>query len=302
MDPALWNPGHRPHLSSHSTCTDAEYTFFGVGDTGSHDKSGEQHDGSDSHLFNEALSDSSTDFNVDHLAGLWSTSSTEGGMQYLVMPHGVPTPPRSASHTSMVPGTMTGLSGGPSPVLSRCDAIPPSELQRPGGNSSSRCSRQCLYTITLLLEEIEQRMHSMRPPRLEGVLSWQKEACQKCIQVLHCQNCYASSEHMMLLIMFCDKLIMLTQKLLWHTADESGFHGSIPMRDYEINDPNEMVACIRFLSGHCVKKIAQLLAGVKMSPAVEGKQVQLMMVRNIELQVAKTLNAVQEHIAEFVNF
>ncbi|KAI9168059.1 hypothetical protein HJFPF1_04203 [Paramyrothecium foliicola] len=106
---------------------------------------------------------------------------------------------------------------------------------------------------------------------------------------------------MMLLIMFCDKLIMLTQKLLWHTSDESSFYGSISMRDYEIDDPNEMIAFVRFFSGYCVKKIAQLLAGIKSSPAIVGKQVQLVMIRNIEQQVAKTMAGIKENLSIFVD-
>jgi hypothetical protein len=231
------------------------------------------------------------DFNVD-MDALWSVTSAES-LSYLGA-HDAPTPSASASHISLLP--TSGLSGSSS-ISSRLEGVGDFKIS----NGNNRCARQCLYTITPLLEEVEHRMHSMKPPRLEGILSWQKEACQTCFAVLHCPTCYSSSEHMMLLIMFCDKLIMLTQKLLWHTTDESSFHGPISMRDYEMNDPNEMIAFVRFFSGYCVKKIAQLLAGVKSSPAIEGKQVQLMMIRNIEQQVAKTLNGIRDNISVFVD-
>ncbi|KAI0195874.1 hypothetical protein F4808DRAFT_464121 [Astrocystis sublimbata] len=144
-------------------------------------------------------------------------------------------------------------------------ALFPTELAT-GADSGTRRDCRCLHTITPLLEEVEERMHTMRPPRLEGILAWQKNACVKCAQVLGCPACYASSEHMMLLIMFSDKLVILTQKLIQLTAVESSFQGTIlPVRDYEICDPAEVVGLVRLLGGMCIKHVAKLLVCIKSS-------------------------------------
>ncbi|KAH9993649.1 hypothetical protein F4779DRAFT_637304 [Xylariaceae sp. FL0662B] len=159
-------------------------------------------------------------------------------------------------------------------------------------NTSSKCAGQCIHTITLLIEELETLFHAMKPHKLEAVLSWQKKACDKCSSMLRCKTCYASPEQMMLLIMVCDKLIMLSRKLLWYALDASKSDCSLLVGEYEVEEHDERLAIIRHLSIYRVRSVAKLVADIKASPAVDGKQVQLMMLRNIEQQAERTINEV----------
>ncbi|KAI0407182.1 hypothetical protein F4802DRAFT_595407 [Xylaria palmicola] len=270
LDPDLLNDALGQALSSHSM--DAEFHFLDTETSiGTVEKS--THVGGDGDIFHDPLI---ADFNAS-LAAFWSIPASYTDT------HGFPTPPRADSFSSLM--TTVNIPA-PIPITS--------------GTHLDKCARQCLSTVTPLLEEVENLTHSMMPDRLEAVLAWHKRACEKCLQVLRCQRCYSSSELMMLIVMLCDKLIMLTKKLLWHTLDEAHFGDPIRIREYETADPGEIIAIFRLLSSHRVKDIGKLLASIKASPAVEGKQVQLIMIRNMEQQVTRTLEGIKECLTGFV--
>ncbi|TGJ85003.1 hypothetical protein E0Z10_g3716 [Xylaria hypoxylon] len=272
------------HATLHANSNDAELSFF-AGETIGSIESSMVNLAGDTHEYDESLT--STDFNVG-LATSWSFSSTKA------FPFPDAQGPATTSDLTSYPSSQHAHEAStPFPISSRSQA---QFEQKTLQYSNQQCDDRCLFTITPLLEEIEDRMQNMKPPRLEGVLRWQKNACRKCIQVLRCRTCYPSSEHMMLLIMFCDKLIMLTQKLLSHTTDKLKFQGSYSMRDYEVSDPNEMLGLVHLLSGLCVRSIGTLLSGIKASPGVEGRQVQLVLIRNIEQQVERTMSKTKESI------
>ncbi|KAJ2986146.1 hypothetical protein NUW58_g5162 [Xylaria curta] len=243
----------------------------------------------DAHLYDEALYDSS--FNVG-LPTTWPCSSAE-------MPsfsdRGIASRPASNAYSSLIPTYDTSA-----PLL-----VPHfGEAQgRPtaGAGISNNCDRRCLLIVTPLLEIVENHMHSIKLPSPEGILEWQKSACLKCIQVLGCPACFTNSEHMMLLIMFCDKLITLVNKILSLTADNSRFQTSFQARDREINDSAEIIGVVQLLSGLGIRKIAKLLVCIKASPAVEGKEVQMMLIRNIEQRVERTVTKIKDSIVSLID-
>ncbi|KAI1074463.1 hypothetical protein F5B20DRAFT_563368 [Whalleya microplaca] len=280
LDPELLHPVPGTSLSSQS---DTDFQFF---DTGmpivGTDKSmvNDMSIRTEMDIYSDTFS--SVDFNT---AALWSTPPSTGLMS----------PNISDTTSTLTPESFTSI------IPNRYSLVPTSpsfktqtETQ---SNTSSRCAGQCVHTITLLIEELEARMHAMEPRKLEAVLSWQKQACDKCSSMLRCKTCYADLEQMMLLMMVCDKLIMLSRKLLWHTMNTSTFDCSLLVGEYEVEESNEMLAIIRHLSIYRVRSIAKLVAEIKASPAVEGKHVQLMLLRNIEQQVVKTLKGVKESFA-----
>ncbi|KAI1426562.1 hypothetical protein F5Y12DRAFT_741516 [Xylaria sp. FL1777] len=200
-------------------------------------------------------------------------------------------PSNDGTTMSSTVGSYAGQSSMPIAV----STLSPTPLL-PGRDTETepKCARQC--TVIPLLDEADDGIYNTRPERLEGALSWLKKACKQSQEVLQCQTCYSNSEQMMLLLMLCDKLIMFSRKLLWHTLDESNFQSTVTMRDYEISEPREMATVTRLLCGHQIAGISKLLAGIKISPALEGKQVHSTMIRNMEQQVSKTLESVKECI------
>ncbi|KAI0517482.1 hypothetical protein F5B22DRAFT_645663 [Xylaria bambusicola] len=280
LDSESLNEALEHQLSSHSI--DSEFHFNTETTIGAIDKPTHVI-GSDAEIVRDSLI--ATDFTAG-LTALWSipASFTDG--------QGFATSPRLDSFGSMMATTNTVA-----PVSFELASNSEPENRLGGG---AQCARQCLSTTTPLLEQIDNLTHSMAPDNLERVLSWHTQACNKCLQVLKCESCYSSSEQMMLILMLCDKLIMLTKKLLWHTLDETQFEGAFRVREYESTDPSEFIGIIRLLCSNRVRDIARLLARIEDSPAVAGKQVQLIMIRNMEQQVAKTLGGIRECLGSFI--
>ncbi|KAI1358150.1 hypothetical protein F5Y08DRAFT_345999 [Xylaria arbuscula] len=197
-----------------------------------------------------------------------------------------------ASSSSFMPGT--GMTAPTSSFSARNSNL----NSRPV--DSAECSNQCLAILTLLLEEVDNIMHNMVPDNLESVLVWHKGTCKKCLDVFQCQRCYVSWEQMMLVVMLCDKLIMLIKKLLWHTLDEKQFGCAVRIGDYETADPSERTGILRLLCTTRVKDMARLLVDIRSSPAVEGKEVHLVIIRNMEQQVARTLEGIKDCVARSI--
>ncbi|KAI0972806.1 hypothetical protein F4678DRAFT_52477 [Xylaria arbuscula] len=194
-----------------------------------------------------------------------------------------------------MPLSMNSHAASPSIPIDRFSLPPASIYLGNDAEAELKCTRQC--TITSLLEEADNGMYNTKPESLEAALSWLKSTCKQGLVILQCHTCYINPDQMMLLLMLCDKLIMFSKKMLWHTLDESYFQDPFTIRNYEISEPGEMASVIRLLFGHQIATISKLLGGIKKSPALEGKKVQAVMIRNMEQQVAKTLVSVKDCIA-----
>ncbi|GAW14477.1 hypothetical protein ANO14919_038800 [Xylariales sp. No.14919] len=234
------------------------------------------HEYEDLNLFNETISDLGVNLNT-----LWSAPEV---------------PARPGNHGSAAPLSTDSNDALPSMFIDE-STLAPSHLTPGDPENEPKCTRRCVCIITHLLEAIDDRIHNVRPTTLEGVLSWLKAACRQSLDVIQCQTCYADSEQMLLLLLLCDKLIMLDRKLLCHTMNAANFRSSVAMRDYEISEPGEMAIIIRLLCGRQMVTISKLLAGIKASPSVQGKHIQSIMIRNMEQQVAKTLVGVKDTLA-----
>ncbi|KAF5973520.1 hypothetical protein FBULB1_8266 [Fusarium bulbicola] len=85
--------------------------------------------------------------------------------------------------------------------------------------SNSACGGRCLKVMKSLLEDLETRMHEMKPCKADVTLSFQKQSCNQCTQVVRCKSCYTDPDAMLFLAMICEKLIMLNKKILWYTRE-----------------------------------------------------------------------------------
>ncbi|KAF5566254.1 hypothetical protein FNAPI_1253 [Fusarium napiforme] len=92
-------------------------------------------------------------------------------------------------------------------------------LSNPINASNSTCAGRCLKIMKSLLEELEIRMHDMKPCKADVALSFQKQSCIQCTQVVRCKSYYTDPDAMLFLVMICEKLIMLNKKIIWYTRE-----------------------------------------------------------------------------------
>ncbi|KAI1291171.1 hypothetical protein F5Y03DRAFT_46246 [Xylaria venustula] len=247
---------------------DSESTSGGVGETTSREIGNKDSPGQTMPELNSELN------------AFWSMTGALG----LSSDNGAAMPLSMDSHTTSTSISIDGFS------------LPPTSIHLGRDTEAEpKCSRQC--TITSLLEAADNSMYNSRPESLDAALSWLKSTCKQGLVILQCPTCYISPDQMMLLLMLCDKLIMFSKKMLWHTLDESYFQGPFTIGDYETSEPGETASVVRLLFGHQIAAISKLLVGIKKSPALEGKKIQSAMIQNMEQQVAKTLMGVKDCIA-----
>lgn len=169
-------------------------------------------------------------------------------------------------------------------------------------NGDDHCDSQCLESLNTLLEELETCMHDTDPCKVDSALSFQKRAYQQCSRVLLCKSCCIDSDALMILIMVCDKQVMLSKKILWYTK-EVGSSEEQPLRvgDYGMDETSESAGVIQILSAVQLRNIKLLVEGIEKGLAVaEGKSAQLMVLRSVKQQVITLLQRIKEALAKHI--
>lgn len=174
-------------------------------------------------------------------------------------------------------------------------------LGRPTNVSNSTCAGRCLRIMKSLLEELEARMHDMRPCKADVALSFQKQSCIQCSQVVRCKSCFVDPDAMMFVTMICDKLIMLNKKILWYTREGASVEQQLVVGEYEVDQIEEWGSMLQLLTAVQLRKIKALVDDIETSPAIEGRHAQLIMLRSVKQQVIALLRRIREALFKVVN-
>jgi hypothetical protein len=154
-------------------------------------------------------------------------------------------------------------------------------------HSQSIC--QCLQTMVILLEELENKSRAIDPTALDSAMAYHKEALTQCNDMLHCARCSARSEYMMLLTVVCEKLVALCEKALHQYLEhivqspkrpgENSSRQRIFLGDYEIDLTHEWEYLIKMLIVFQLRSLGRLLGKMKTqaSSAIRGSQLQLLL-------------------------
>ncbi|KAF4953743.1 hypothetical protein FGADI_5736 [Fusarium gaditjirri] len=169
-------------------------------------------------------------------------------------------------------------------------------LTNPITVSNSTCADQCLKVMKSLLEDIETRMHDIRPCKADVALSFQKQSCMQCNQVVRCKSCYTDPDAMLFLTMICDKLIMLNKKILWYTREGASVEQQLLVGEYEVDQTEEWGSMLQLLTVVQLRKIKALVGDIEKSPAIEGRHAQLIMLKSVKQQVIALLGKIREAI------
>ncbi|KAH7150991.1 hypothetical protein DER46DRAFT_538399 [Fusarium sp. MPI-SDFR-AT-0072] len=174
-------------------------------------------------------------------------------------------------------------------------------LGHPINVSSSACTGRCLKVMKSLLEELETRMHDLRPCKADVALSFQKQSCIQCTQVVRCKSCYTDPDAMLFLTMICDKLIMLNKKILWYMREGAGVEQQLLVGEYEVDQTEEWGSMLQLLTVVQLRKIKALVDDIERSPAIEGRHAQLIMLKSVKQQVIALLGRIREALFKAVD-
>lgn len=174
-------------------------------------------------------------------------------------------------------------------------------LSHPINVSNSTCANRCLKVMKSLLEELETRMHDMRPCKADVALSFQKQSCIQCTQVIRCKSCYTDPDAMLFLTMICDKLIMLNKKILWYMREGTSVEQQLLVGEYEVDQTEEWGSMLQLLTVVQLRKIKALVNDIERSPAVEGRHAQLIMLKSVKQQVIALLGRIREALFKVVD-
>ncbi|KAF4439088.1 hypothetical protein FACUT_4442 [Fusarium acutatum] len=133
-----------------------------------------------------------------------------------------------------------------------------SMLSNPINVSNSTCTGRCLKVMKSLLEELETRMHDMKPCKADVALSFQKRSCIQCTQVVRCKSCYTDPDAMLFLAMICEKLIMLNKKILWYTREGANLEEQLRVGEYDVDETEEWGSMLQLLIVVQLRKIKAL--------------------------------------------
>ncbi|EXL98257.1 hypothetical protein NOF04DRAFT_6667 [Fusarium oxysporum II5] len=174
-------------------------------------------------------------------------------------------------------------------------------LSHPINVSNSTCASRCLKVMNSLLEELETRMHDMRPCKADVALSFQKQSCIQCTQVIRCKSCYTDPDAMLFLTMICDKLIMLNKKILWYMREGTSVEQQLLVGEYEVDQTEEWGSMLQLLTVVQLRKIKALVDDIERSPAIEGRHAQLIMLKSVKQQVIALLGRIREALFKVVD-
>ncbi|KAG5792788.1 hypothetical protein H9Q69_008146 [Fusarium xylarioides] len=167
--------------------------------------------------------------------------------------------------------------------------------------SNSTCAGRCLKVMKSLLEELETRMHDLKPCKADVALSFQKQSCIQCTQVVRCKSCYTDPDAMLFLAMICEKLIMLNKKILWYTREGADLEQQLRVGGYDVDQTEEWGSMLQLLTVVQLQKIKALVDDIERSPAIEGRHAQLIMLKSVKQQVIALLGRIREALFKVVD-
>ncbi|KAG4273398.1 hypothetical protein FPRO04_09762 [Fusarium proliferatum] len=174
-------------------------------------------------------------------------------------------------------------------------------ISNPINISNSTCAGRCLKVMKSLLEELETRMQDMRPCKADVTLSFQKQSCIECTQVVRCKSCYTDPDAMLFLAMICDKLIMLNKKIIWYTREGADLEQQLRVGEYDVDQNEEWGSMLQLLTVVQLRKIKALVDDIEKSPAIEGRHAQLIMLKSVKQQVIVLLGRIREALFKVVD-
>ncbi|KAF5633018.1 C6 zinc finger domain protein [Fusarium sp. NRRL 25303] len=174
-------------------------------------------------------------------------------------------------------------------------------VSNPINISNSTCAGRCLKVMKSLLEELETRMQDMRPCKADVALSFQKQSCIECTQVVRCKSCYTDPDAMLFLAMICDKLIMLNKKIIWYTREGADLEQQLRVGEYDVDQTEEWGSMLQLLTVVQLRKIKALVDDIEKSPAIEGRHAQIIMLKSVKQQVIVLLGRIREALFKVVD-
>ena len=178
--------------------------------------------------------------------------------------------------------------------------------------SPNRC--QCLLTIEVSLEELEEKKHIVDPAALDSILTSQRKALAGGSSVLGCSTCIARSEYVLLLGLTTERLVSLCESAVslyleevqrrsssrispdgkYQSRTSSGESKQFFLGRYAVESLEEWSSLIRVLIVLHLRNLLTLLAGIKKA-AVSGTNVtQLPMVQATERRVGNLIQKLRQ--------
>lgn len=175
---------------------------------------------------------------------------------------------------------------------------------------------QCLSTMVILLEDLENKGRHVGTAALDSILASQKEALGRCNSVLNCSTCFLRAEYILLLGMVTDRLASLCESTVAKylddvndgtafrepSADGKCYSRGNPMDDvkvvvggYEIETPDERIGLVRMMIVMQLQTLRKFIEGVASAVASrrEGKT-QVLKVQAAEQRLAKLIQRIRQ--------
>ena len=183
-------------------------------------------------------------------------------------------------------------------------------------DNPTRCL--CLWTIRVLLEELEKNNNPADPAALDTNLSSQKQALARCKTILKCSTCVARSEYILILGLIAQRLVtsyeasvsVYMQGLQRRSSIrvESNGIGRSQIRSeesekvflghYEIDSPEEWSSLIRVIICLQLREFQTLLADMKDAAADGPKAAEMPVVRATERRIASLIYKLRQPVPQ----
>ena len=167
---------------------------------------------------------------------------------------------------------------------------------------------QCPQAIIALLESSEATTSRVEIQNVDTILAHHKEALMRCKNVLECAHCDSPTDHMMLLVVVCRKLVTLVEEVVrvfnrWRTINQLVKDGIGAVRDdggqhhqdrwnfsfgnYVVDSELEGGSIIKILILVQLKGTLGILNRLKSIAKAEQRETQMAMLQAIEHKVTE---------------
>lgn len=174
----------------------------------------------------------------------------------------------------------------------------------------------CLWTIRVLLEELEKNNNLADPTALDSNLSSQKQALARCKIILKCSSCVARSEYLLILGLLVQKLaasyeasvsvymhglkrhssVRVESSGARHLQTSSEESRKIFFGHYEIDSPEEWSSLIRVIICLQLRNFQSLLANMKDAAADGSKVAEMPVVRATERRIGTLIYKLRQPV------
>ena len=172
--------------------------------------------------------------------------------------------------------------------------------------AATRTTCQCLQRVVLLLEALEDHATRVEHQAVDTSLAYHKEVLGQLRTLTHCLRCTSRSDHMVMLVVLCDKMaglyekVIITSKQIAKLQTRNGKIGenileqNIFFGDYEIDTVAEWIQVIKGVVKIHLQKMSDLLERIKTLSAKESRESRLLMLQAAEETVARLAAEVDE--------